>query len=87
MNQRNNFSIALVILSLFAFGACAGEFDSTSDDSQEEVVSSDASPLNSGNAALVTTSLYQSAAELVNPERGYYVGYNLLSPSGAATVR
>ena len=87
MNQRNNFSIALVILSLFAFGACSSEFDSTSDDDQEEVLSSDEQALTSGNAALVTTTLYQSATDIVNPERGYYVGYNLLSPSGAATVR
>jgi hypothetical protein len=94
MNQRTNFSISLVVLSLalgLTLSACSGELDS-SDPGQEqeqevETITSDAAALTTGNAAMVTTTLYQSAAEIVNPERGYYVGYNILSPSGAATVR
>jgi len=39
------------------------------------------------SAGMVTVHFTESTAALVNPERGFYVGYNLLDPSRAATVR
>jgi len=42
-----------------------------------------------GEVALVTVDFGETLAELVNPERGYYVGYNLVggSTSAAAEIR
>jgi hypothetical protein len=93
MNQRTKFSFSFVLLSLalgLTVSACSGEFDSTDPDQDletETLASDGGGSLTSGNAPIVTTTLYHSAAEFVNPERGYYQGYNLLSATGAASVR
>ena len=39
------------------------------------------------DAKLVTVDFEESDAELDNPERGFYVGLNLLSPGNAAAIR
>jgi Domain of unknown function (DUF4832)/Domain of unknown function (DUF4874) len=97
----SRFSFTVVFFSLLtALAACGGESDSVDDaddviDNADTASDSDTpiayetSSLTSGNAPLVTFTYSQSAEDFVNPERGYYTGYNLVgaSTTSAANIR
>ena len=44
-------------------------------------------PSNSTNAPMISFDYGESSGDVMNPERGMYVGYNILNPSAAAAVR
>jgi len=87
MQHRFNRSFALLAL-LTALSSCTG---SVSGDFEAPISGDDDDttppPPGSNPAPMVTFELSESGAEIVNPERGYYVGVNLLSSTSAASAR
>lgn len=60
--------------------AASEEQGDESQDEAQDVTGDDAS-------SMKTIQFSESSTELLNPERGFYVGYDLLRPSSAANVR
>ncbi len=89
-HNRKFFSLSVLVLSLCtALTACGSDFEEGAalDQATTDQVDASTEALTVGNAPMATLTYSQSAADIVNPERGYYVGYNLLSPASAAAVR
>jgi hypothetical protein len=89
MNHGSNLSKALSVLffALFTtqFVACA-DYGEADDAFEDEPVASETAALTSGLPAL-TYTMADPGTEFLNPERGYYTGVNLMSPSNAAGLR
>jgi hypothetical protein len=87
----------LVLSAGFLFAACTGQITEPSAPSEGDSMatpdggtSADASGDPSGvetPGEKITLTFTESAEDLANPERGFYVGLDLLNPSAAAQVR
>src|SRR5688572_9701977 len=87
-----NHKPSLLAISLaFAVSACHGMItdddqigSGNGDDSVSDNGDSNDTP--SGNAPMLSFDMTESDADIVNPERGYYVGYDLTRPDRAPSV-
>jgi hypothetical protein len=80
----------LVVSAAILLSACEGtitEEDPVNNDPRGHYNDGDSDATPSGNAPLVHFDFEPSSANLLNPERGYYVGYDLTRPERAASVR
>src|SRR5688572_21819366 len=83
-------TLCAVALS-FSLAACEGSTSSDdpldTDNYEADTVSGHNSDTPSANAPMVSRDFSESEELIVNPERGYYVGYDLLRPDRAPAVR
>jgi hypothetical protein len=76
---------ALVVAA--ALAGCEGTIHGPSgDDDDDGIAEPDASPP-SESGPMITLPFSESSGEVMNPERGYYVGYNLRNAGSAASIR
>jgi hypothetical protein len=99
MDLRNSARFALVTASFLFIAACSGSVtmesspvngdddDTTVPPGQTADAGPGETPPPSEAAPLVTVDFEESADDFINPERGFYIGYNLLKPSSAAGIR
>ncbi len=93
--MRNVTSGSLRVLLIAVFlSACNGSQDSDDDVGSDAeldgkgVMDSASTPSpNVANAPMISFELDESDGDVMNPERGFYVGYNILSPNSASRVR
>ncbi len=93
--MRNDFLATLrLTLAALALGACTGEITGTGNDDVSGEASGDVAegsgqPHEGSSAAgpMTVLSFTESGADLVNPERGFYVGYNLRGAGDASRIR
>lgn len=93
--MRNVLCGALRALPIAVFlAACGGDTDDdgrdgpgTGIDPVGTVAGEPNVPSNPTNAPMISFELTESDEELMNPERGFYGGYSILSPSSASRVR
>lgn len=84
---------SLAISLALALAACTGTItdhdpvggDPSNEDSITDNDDNDATP--SDNAPMVSFDVDESSADIANPERGYYVGYDIVRHDRAAAVR
>src|SRR5262245_30443536 len=80
-------AVALSVSLAACEGSVVNDDPLMADGYEADTLSGDSSDTPSANAPMVSRDFEESEDLFANPERGYYVGYDLLQPSRAPNVR